>query len=248
MSIAAIVEALFEAGATREMIVAAVRAHEGSTAIAQPVKSSAAERQKRYRDRNKASRVTGDGVTVTSDESDAETVTNVTKTVTERNAPRAHVRDITLNSETTGEDKFSLRSDESLTATVTSDGDMFGGPPPPPAKAPRPKRQPTRLPADWRPTTDDRTFALTEGLTSEETDREADQFRDYWTARGAGGAKADWPATWRNWIRKRADDKRDRAARMAGRPYANGGGRGVVGLGEIIARGRAERGDGEPFS
>jgi hypothetical protein len=30
----------------------------------------------------------------------------------------------------------------------------------------------------------------------------AERFRDYWIAQpGAKGRKADWPATWRNWVR-----------------------------------------------
>jgi hypothetical protein len=33
------------------------------------------------------------------------------------------------------------------------------------------------------------------------------RFRDYWTAQpGQRGVKADWDATYRNWIRKAADD------------------------------------------
>lgn len=36
--------------------------------------------------------------------------------------------------------------------------------------------------------------------------RESNKFRDYWKARaGAGGVKLDWPATFRNWIRKAAE-------------------------------------------
>jgi len=35
-------------------------------------------------------------------------------------------------------------------------------------------------------------------------DRETERFIDYWT--GQGSTKADWPATWRNWIRRAQDD------------------------------------------
>lgn len=85
-------------------------------------------------------------------------------------------------------------------------GDMFGGPPPPPAKAPKPKRQPTRLPEGWTPSPIDLDFAEAEGLSAAEAQREGDRFRDYWTSSGRNAAKADWPATWRNWIRRVADD------------------------------------------
>ncbi|WP_139207401.1 hypothetical protein [Phytopseudomonas flavescens] len=35
-------------------------------------------------------------------------------------------------------------------------------------------------------------------------DRETERFIDYWT--GQGGVKADWPATWRNWMQRAQDD------------------------------------------
>jgi hypothetical protein len=41
---------------------------------------------------------------------------------------------------------------------------------------------------------------------------EHERFCDHWRAQpGAKGRKADWPATWRNWMRRAYDD---RAARM----------------------------------
>ncbi len=60
----------------------------------------------------------------------------------------------------------------------------------------------TRLPSDWTPTAEDIAFANFErpGL---DVKAEADKFRDYWrSVAGAKGRKADWPATWRNWIRR----------------------------------------------
>jgi hypothetical protein len=36
--------------------------------------------------------------------------------------------------------------------------------------------------------------------------REGAKFRDFWIAKpGAGGLKLDWPATWRNWSRRAAE-------------------------------------------
>lgn len=59
----------------------------------------------------------------------------------------------------------------------------------------------SRLPADWMPSDDDIEFCKTERpdlLTS----GVADRFRDYWIAQpGVKGRKADWVATWRNWVR-----------------------------------------------
>ena len=68
-----------------------------------------------------------------------------------------------------------------------------------------PKRG-SRLPEDWMP---DEIFGKTEGLTTEQIAREADKFRDYWRALpGQRGVKADWQATWKNWVRKATDDRR----------------------------------------
>jgi hypothetical protein len=48
-------------------------------------------------------------------------------------------------------------------------------------------------------------FAV-EQLGTERGPRELDKFRDYWCAKsGADGTKLDWEATWRNWVRKAAE-------------------------------------------
>jgi hypothetical protein len=58
----------------------------------------------------------------------------------------------------------------------------------------------SRLPEDWNPSEDDLAFARSLEI---DATREAERFRDYWNARaGPGAVKRDWPATWRNWIRK----------------------------------------------
>jgi biotin operon repressor len=80
--------------------------------------------------------------------------------------------------------------------------------PPPIAEQPKRAAQPkssargSRIPSNWTPTPQDYAFAASEGLTREEINREADKFRDYWTAAsGRNACKLDWQATWRNWIR-----------------------------------------------
>lgn len=61
----------------------------------------------------------------------------------------------------------------------------------------------TRLPPDWFLSTELGEWALAEGLTREQIQREADKFRDYWASKpGAAGRKLNWAATWRNWIRR----------------------------------------------
>lgn len=59
----------------------------------------------------------------------------------------------------------------------------------------------SRLPADWQPTDE-----MIQFCKSERPDLQvqaiADGFKDYWIAApGAKGRKADWAATWRNWVR-----------------------------------------------
>ncbi len=59
----------------------------------------------------------------------------------------------------------------------------------------------SRLPADWLPTDEQILFckATRPELKPQEV---AARFRDYWIAQaGQRGRKADWDATWRNWVR-----------------------------------------------
>lgn len=65
--------------------------------------------------------------------------------------------------------------------------------------------QGSRLPDDWMP---DEIFAASEGLSAADTQREAQKFRDYWRSMpGRRGVKSDWQATWRNWVRKAAEQQ-----------------------------------------
>ncbi len=64
----------------------------------------------------------------------------------------------------------------------------------------------TRISGDWSLSETDRSFAKQEGFSDWEIQREAQKFRDYWTAcAGSKGVKLDWAATWRQWIRNGAD-------------------------------------------
>jgi hypothetical protein len=61
----------------------------------------------------------------------------------------------------------------------------------------------SRLPEDWMPSDEDRAFAEQHGKNPHAI---APSFRDYWHGvAGAKGRKADWSATWRNWVRREAD-------------------------------------------
>lgn len=66
----------------------------------------------------------------------------------------------------------------------------------------------TRLPADFAVTEEMRTWFMTQrfGGTSDFWRGQHEQFIDYWAGRpGQAGVKLDWPATWRNWMRKAAE-------------------------------------------
>jgi len=89
----------------------------------------------------------------------------------------------------------------------------------------------TRLPVDW--TVQESWFddAMEIGLDAITIHSEAIVFRDYWHGvAGAKGRKADWRATWRNWIRRKmetsnrnlshAERKHQRAEHNARRDYS----------------------------
>lgn len=49
-------------------------------------------------------------------------------------------------------------------------------------------------------------FAEGLGLRNGKAAAELEKFRDYWAAQpGQKGVKTDWPATWRNWVRRVAE-------------------------------------------
>lgn len=63
----------------------------------------------------------------------------------------------------------------------------------------------SRLPADWRLPSEWGEWAMQEkpGWTTDDVRRCADMFCDYWhSASGKTATKADWQATWRNWVRR----------------------------------------------
>jgi hypothetical protein len=67
------------------------------------------------------------------------------------------------------------------------------------ASPPRPERG-SRLPADWQPSEPGYEGASAQTLA---------RFRDYWLAQpGQRGVKTDWQATWRNWCRRDAEDRK----------------------------------------
>lgn len=87
------------------------------------------------------------------------------------------------------------------------------------------KNAATRIDPGWMPTPLDRQTAMDEGLTEAEITRIADSFRDYWLSKpGAQARKLDWSATWRNWVRREADN-REKSRNGNGPRNGNGHGR-----------------------
>lgn len=80
---------------------------------------------------------------------------------------------------------------------------------------PKPARKRgTRLPSDWKIPSEYWEFARAEGMSLEEIDFAANQFKDYWTSKtGSASTKLDWLATWRSWVRKDIKQKAERKAR-----------------------------------
>lgn len=69
------------------------------------------------------------------------------------------------------------------------------------AGSPKSGARGSRIPSNWTPTPKDYAFAAKHNLTREEINREADKFRNHWTAAtGKGSVKLDWEAAWRNWL------------------------------------------------
>lgn len=64
----------------------------------------------------------------------------------------------------------------------------------------------TRIPDDWFLSQELGEWAMEQGFTGVEVEKQAEKFKDYWKAvAGAKGVKKDWDATWRTWIRNAQD-------------------------------------------
>ena len=66
-----------------------------------------------------------------------------------------------------------------------------------------PRKRAHRMPDDFSPDLD---FAVAEGMTISQAKTEADAMRD-WSRSSPNGAKLDWPATWRGWVRRALKDR-----------------------------------------
>ncbi len=111
--------------------------------------------------------------------------------------------------------------------------------PNPPVVPPRGERA-RRLHDDWEPDRQDIERAKAAGLTEQEIERAAIEFRNYWLAKaGSAARKLDWGRTWHNWVLRDSDTRRGRGAGVASRPARpGGGGQGPADFASIVARRR----------
>lgn len=122
---------------------------------------------------------------------------------------------------TNGSDGVSVGTEP--TPSVDPSGKGCPTPAPEPTPTPEPtssRRSPrgSRLPEDWQPS---RTLVDQMRTECPGIDLQAEhlKFRDYWLGKaGKDGTKADWQATWRNWMR----NARDRGGAVIPLQVANG--------------------------
>jgi len=89
----------------------------------------------------------------------------------------------------------------------------------PPATA-SPAKTGTRLPGDWTLPDEWRAWAI-EARPDLDVGTVADSFHDFWVAKpGKDGRKADWLATWRNWVRNQKAPGLFSAGRSSSQTFA----------------------------
>lgn len=82
--------------------------------------------------------------------------------------------------------------------------------PPHPSGASPPRKRGTRLPGGFRITQTLADWAQ-QNVPDVSTEAETERFRDYWRAKaGRDACKLDWDATWRNWMRRAAEQQAPR--------------------------------------
>ncbi len=213
-----IIAALIEAGVAAELVadvadeIAKARA-EGAASVS-PARSARQERNKRYYDTHRCERLKASESKTIKTLSDAiKTESDASKTLSDA-----------FKTIKTLSDAPSLPSSSSpphppnnytSPSQHTPSASPRGVP-----RAPRAGKPASRLSAEWVPDGEDRAFAADEGFDEPEIDRIAEQFRDHWLSKaGQDALKADWHATWRNWIRRdngtRSNGPRGRGPRDA---------------------------------
>lgn len=114
----------------------------------------------------------------------------------------------TENETTTKQRQNTKEETKQINNITTNNIDTPLPPPEPMAKQANPSSRGTRLSNEWVLSDDDFQFGIDLGFEPNKVRFIADEFKDYWI--GVSGAKAtkkDWPATWRNWIRRKTQDQ-----------------------------------------
>lgn len=121
-----------------------------------------------------------------------------------KRAERASTRTVRGQSEDTSADVHGIKREEKRREETTPNGVVNER-----ADKPRDTQRGTRIPEPFALDEHMRADAHAEGFDDQAIDRIAASFADYWRAQpGAKGRKTDWPATWRNWVRREADNRR----------------------------------------
>ena len=77
-----------------------------------------------------------------------------------------------------------------------------------PSTTQRAQARGSRLPVDWRPNDAGRSLAVSLLGSNASAHAELARFTDHWLAKaGPDAVKRDWDATWRNWIRRAAEQQ-----------------------------------------
>jgi hypothetical protein len=79
-----------------------------------------------------------------------------------------------------------------------------------------PHKRGTRIPKDWKPSTEDVAWQRESGISDLLARRELPKFCDYWVAKTRDATKLDWSATWRNWLRTAVEREPKTSTRTEG--------------------------------
>ncbi|TCR64674.1 hypothetical protein EV560_106139 [Bosea sp. BK604] len=214
-----IVMRMMDAGCDRQLIADMLDYVDQRIAGAQAaevVPSKGAERTRRWREKQKASQnVTCDVTSDVTGDVSAETLPSPDVPPFPSPKPPSHNPPLPPIQHDTAAGEFALTGEI-----------LPPSPSPTTAKARASPSRGTRLPADWRPEPNEIEFGRSVGLTDDQIERTADEFRDYWVGvPGNRGVKLDWAATFRNRIRQTADRLRRAGGNAASGHGSPGGGR-----------------------
>lgn len=198
MSLPRLIAAMKGAGCSAEQIGQAVLTY------AEGGRSGNAERQARFRARKKLEREAAESETEeTTNQGKDNVTTNVISNVTDnasRNAERNATDPEPSRARVLCGEEVSIYPLENATHSIPQGGNEPADQP----KAKKPRARVSRLSEDFAPTASMRNYAKRHGLSDAQIDAEGEAIRD-WSLSAPAGAKLDWEATWRGWVRRTSD-------------------------------------------